>query len=76
MWRGRGTEESGQYIFIKKFSESFKLDRRKGVYGAKGWSSPIFQIDFQIVRMMWRKLVGFPLIEDIRKLMVFWRYSG
>jgi hypothetical protein len=74
--RGRGTEESGRYIFIKKFPESFKLDRGKGVYGAKGWSSAIFQIDFQIVGTMWRKLAGFPFIEDIRKLMVFRRYSG
>jgi hypothetical protein len=76
MQRGRGTEESGRYIFIKKFPESFKLNRRKGVYGAKGWSSPIFQINFQIIRTMWRKLAGFPFIEDIRKLMVFRRYSG
>jgi len=58
MRRGRGAEESGSNIFIKKLSKSFKLYRGSRINSSKGWGRSFLQINLEIVWTMRRKLTS------------------
>ena len=58
-------------MFIDEFSKSSHFRLRKGVHQDDGRDGTVFQVDFQIVRMMWRKCISFAFTEDISKVVVF-----
>ena len=41
---------------------------------ANGRRRTFFKIDLQIVRSMWRECVGLLLVENISKVMIFFRH--
>ena len=53
-----------------------KLRGGKGVGSSQRRGSTVFQIDLEIVLMMWSSHVSFALAEDISKVMVVQRNSG
>ena len=58
-------------MFVDEFSKSSHFRLRKGVHRDDGQNGTIFQVDFQIVRTMWRKCISFAFTEDISKVVVF-----
>ena len=69
----RGLYEPNMDMFVDEFSKSSHLRLRKGVHWDDGRDGTVFQVDFQIVRMMWRKCISFAFTEDISKVVVFLR---
>ena len=67
----RGLYEPNTDMFIDEFSKSSHFRLRKGVHWDNRRDSTVFQVDFQIIRMMWRKCISFAFTEDISKVMVF-----
>ena len=67
----RGLYEPNTDMFVNEFSKSSHFRLRKGVHWGNRWDGTVFQVDFQIVRTMWRKCISFTFTEDISKVVVF-----
>ena len=76
MSRRRRADDSVDEIFVEELPESFQLCRRKGIECAEGRRGTFLKINLKIVWTMRREAVGLDLIEDICKLVVFWRNTG
>ena len=68
-----GADDSDVEVLIEEFTEHLDLSLRQGVHSAKGWLSIIFQIDFEVIEMMFGKGVCPILAEYISVLVVFLR---
>ena len=73
MWGFRGSYEPNTDMLVDEFSKSSHFRLRKGVHWDDRWDGTVFQVDFQIVRTMWRKCISFTFTEDISKVVVFLR---
>ena len=71
MWGFRGLYEPNTDMLVDEFSKSSHFRLRKGVHQDNRQDSTVFQVDFQIIRTMWRKCISFALTEDISKVVVF-----
>ena len=69
----RGLYEPNMDMFVDEFSESSHFRLRKGVHQDDRQDGTIFQVNFQIIRMMGRKCISFAFTEDINKVVVFLR---
>ena len=63
-------------MFIEEFSEELQFGLRDGVDRTYRRGLSVLQFDFEVVRPMRIKRVGAFLIEDVWKVMVFFRNSG
>ena len=60
-------------MFVEEFPKSSHFRLRKGVHRDNRRDGTVFQVNFQIIRTMRRKCIGFAFTEDISKVMVFLR---
>ena len=63
-------------IFLNKFLERLLFRCQKRVYRANWRLSTLFQIDFEVIRMMRRENFSFSLAENIGKFVILRRNVG
>ena len=60
-------------MFIDEFSEGLEFGLRERVHGTNRRCNTFLQIDFKVVRSVWRELVGLSFAENISEVLVLFR---
>ena len=76
MWRWGWSDETCVEIFLNKFFQSLLFRYWERVYRANRRLSTLFQIDFEVIRMMRRENFSFSFAENIGKFMILERNVG
>jgi len=74
--RTRGVYETSPQVLVDELPESGKFGRRKGIDMTDRRFGAVDSFDLEVELAMRRKIVGFPLGEDVGEVVIFRRDTG